>query len=46
MRAVVHEHYGPPEILRVDEVERPSPGPDQMLVQVYATTVEVSPFST
>jgi hypothetical protein len=30
----------------VDEVERPSPGPDQMLVQVYATTVEVSLFST
>ena len=39
MRAVVHDRYGPPEVLRVDEVARPTPGDDEVLVRVHATTV-------
>jgi NADPH:quinone reductase-like Zn-dependent oxidoreductase len=39
MRAVVHDRYGPPEVLRVDEVERPVPKDDEVLVAVYASTV-------
>jgi NADPH:quinone reductase-like Zn-dependent oxidoreductase len=39
MRAVVHDRYGPPEVLRVEEVERPVPGVDEVLVKVHATTV-------
>src|SRR5687767_12602695 len=39
MRAIVHDRYGPPEVLRVDEVERPVPADDEVLVRVYATTV-------
>ena len=39
MRAVVHDRYGPPEVLRVEEVERPVPEDDQVLVRVRATTV-------
>ena len=39
MRAVVHDRYGPPEVLRVDEVERPVPEADQVLVRVHASTV-------
>ncbi len=39
MRAVVHDKYGPPEVLRLDEVERPVPEDDQVLVRVHATTV-------
>jgi NADPH:quinone reductase-like Zn-dependent oxidoreductase len=39
MRAVVHDRYGPPEVLRVAEVERPVPADDEVLVRVHASTV-------
>ncbi len=39
MRAVVHDRYGPPEVLRVEEVERPVPKEDEVLVKVNASTV-------
>ena len=39
MRAVVQDRYGPPEVLRVDEVERPTPEEDEVLVRVQASTV-------
>jgi NADPH:quinone reductase-like Zn-dependent oxidoreductase len=39
MRAVVHDRYGPPEVLRVAEVARPVPKEDEVLVRVHASTV-------
>jgi NADPH:quinone reductase-like Zn-dependent oxidoreductase len=39
MKAVVHDRYGPPEVLRVAEVERPVPKEDEVLVRVHASTV-------
>jgi NADPH:quinone reductase-like Zn-dependent oxidoreductase len=39
MRAVVHDRYGPPDVLRLDDVERPVPKEDEVLVKVRATTV-------
>jgi NADPH:quinone reductase-like Zn-dependent oxidoreductase len=39
MRAVVHTRYGPPEVLRVEEVERPNPKDDEVLVAVHSATV-------
>ena len=39
MRAVVHDRYGPPDVLRVGEVESPAPKEDEVLVRVRASTV-------
>ena len=39
MRAVVHDRYGPPEVLRLEDVGRPVPGGDEVLVKIHATTV-------
>jgi len=37
MRAVVITEFGGPEVLRVQEVERPEPGPHEILVRVRAS---------
>ena len=39
MRAVVCDRYGPPDVLRLEDVERPVAEEDQVLVRVRATTV-------
>jgi putative PIG3 family NAD(P)H quinone oxidoreductase len=39
MKAVVLDSFGPAEMMRVDEVDAPSPGPGQVLIEVAATSV-------
>lgn len=38
MRAVVHDRYGAP-VLRLENIERPVPEEDEVLVKIQATTV-------
>lgn len=42
MRAVVYDRYGAPDVLRIEEVPTPTPGPGQVLVEVVATSLNLS----
>ncbi len=46
MKAVVCDRYGPPEVLRLEDVERPVPGQDEVLIRIRATTVNRSDTET
>ena len=39
MKAVVQDRYGPPDVLRLEDVERPVPKDDEVLIRIRATTV-------
>ncbi|WP_344096564.1 NAD(P)-dependent alcohol dehydrogenase [Microbacterium deminutum] len=42
MKAVVYDRYGPPDVLRLEDVPVPVPGPREVLVEVAATSLNLS----
>jgi NADPH:quinone reductase-like Zn-dependent oxidoreductase len=39
MKAAVMDRYGPPDVVRVEDVDQPNPSDDQVLVRVHAASV-------
>jgi NADPH:quinone reductase-like Zn-dependent oxidoreductase len=39
MKAIVFHQYGQPDVLTLEEIEKPSPGDDEVLVKVYASCI-------
>jgi len=42
MKAIVYTEYGPPDVLKIDEVEKPTPKDKQVLIKVHAASINAA----
>ena len=42
MKAIVQDRYGPPEVLRLEDIDRPAVGDDEVLLRVRAAAVSIA----
>lgn len=44
MRAAVYRKFGPPDVVRVEELPQPSPGRTEVLIRIHASTVSAADY--
>ena len=44
MKAIVYTEYGSPDVLRIEEVEKPTPNENQVLIKVHAASINAQDY--
>src|SRR5512134_742038 len=44
MKAIVYTEYGSPKVLRMEEIEIPTPNENQVLVKVHSTSINAQDY--